>query len=100
MRDHALRPALRNEVYEHLGKSNRGFLELVVRDAPHLEGEDVDAAVGLAGQPVDGGGELSPWHDTTLQIDLSQGLDDVGDDVLLDVLFGLLFARGFFLVGF
>jgi hypothetical protein len=45
MHDHALQPALRNEVYEHHGKSNRGFLEVVVRDTPHLKGAAVGAAV-------------------------------------------------------
>lgn len=45
MRDYALRPALRNEVYEHLGKSNRVFLEQVERDQPDIEGAAVGAAV-------------------------------------------------------
>lgn len=45
MRDNGLRFALKNEVYEHIGKSNRGLLQQVLRDEPHLGGASVGAAV-------------------------------------------------------
>ncbi len=40
-----LGPALCNEVYLHIGESNKGFLQEVTRNNPRLEGASVGVAV-------------------------------------------------------